>query len=213
MSNGEASELIRMVNILHCTDKVRNFAIQVFAAAKKLKKIDSYKSEDIIASCLFMSIRVNGEACTDRMIIAELSLNREEFSKCYKFIRRNISKKFKSRVKTATASDFLSKWRRLLGMSRGEISRAEEIAEQLRNHPKFVSRQTNTIAATAIYIACEEHGETRSYEVLSNVARLDSSTIRSTIKIYKAFCVPTAPKLPLVCVKLEPTDASTVQTK
>ncbi len=178
-------EIIRNSKLLQCTESVQVSAFRIFEEAKsKIAHLNKHGITYISAACLWIAIQNQGEPFTDRTIVCKLGLDGKQFANCLKSMRRKMGQHF-TRYRSVDPLSYLNRWRREMEMSKEEFGCAESLIPKIKSMWKFASRQSNTIAATAAFLAFEQTGFPRSYDRVAKIACIDSSTLRATVKIYQ----------------------------
>lgn len=138
------------------------------------------RSNDAIASaCLYIACRQEKVPRTFKEICAVSKISTKEIGRCFK----KILKALNTRVDAIGTGDFMSRFCAKLGLSNVVQRAATQIARKAVEIDMVAGRSPISVAAAAIYMACQASADKRSPKEIGDIAGVADVTIRQSYKL------------------------------
>ncbi|XP_015791881.1 transcription initiation factor IIB [Tetranychus urticae] len=182
MSSSERSLLNGFKEISDMADKI-NLAKTIVERANLLFKqvhdsrTTKGRSNDAIASaCLYISCRQEGVPRTFKEICAVSKVSKKEIGRCFKLILKALE----TNVDTITTGDFMVRFCSNLGLSSAIQKAATHIARKAVELDIVPGRSPISVAAAAIYMACQD---SKTPKEIGDIAGVAEVTIRQSYRL------------------------------
>lgn len=141
------------------------------------------RSNDAIASaCLYIACRQEGVPRTFKEIVAVSTVSKKEIGRCFKLI---IKAHDTPKMDAITSTDFMNRFCGTLGLARDVQRAATTIAKRAVDLDLVPGRSPITVAAAAIYMACQASSDKKSQREISEIAGVAEVTIKQSYKLMR----------------------------
>ena len=181
-------EIKEMAERLSADQSIISSAQHIFHTVHKNKLIKGRSNNAIIAACLFIACRQQSVPRTFKEIsgVTNSTTTIKDIGRCYKIIRKALvsTNTNASGISSATTSDLIDRFCSKLNLPKEVKKLADYIVNKINDIPNLTSRSPNSLAAAAIFMACDLTGNSqlRTAEEIGRICGAAENTIKQTIK-------------------------------
>ena len=136
-------------------------------------------TEATAAACLYIACRQEDVPRTFKEIVAVSAVKKTKIQRCY----QNILKNFNTEMKVRSAEDYLARFCGNLALSREVEILATRVASKVEEFNLLPGRSPLSVAAAAIYLACQVSQGTRSQAEIAERTGVSASAISASYKL------------------------------
>ena len=136
-------------------------------------------TEATAAACLYIACRQEDVPRTFKEIVAVSEAKKTKIQRCF----QNILKNFNTDLKITSAEDYLARFCGNLSLSREVEILATRVVSKVEEFNLLPGRSPLSVAAAALYLACQVSQETRSQAEIAERTGVSASAISSSYKL------------------------------
>uniref|UniRef100_T1J3B7 Transcription initiation factor IIB n=1 Tax=Strigamia maritima TaxID=126957 RepID=T1J3B7_STRMM len=172
---GEIASMANRINLEKIiVDRANSLYKQVLNNTKIMKA--KGRNDAVYSSCLYLACRQEEVPRSFKEICAVSNVSKKQIGKCFKLILRALE----TTVGTVTTDDFMSRFCGNLGLSRAVQRVASSIAKKAVELKIASGKSSISIAAAAIYLACQASADKTTRKEIADVAGVAETTIQQT---------------------------------
>ncbi|XP_074604978.1 transcription factor IIB [Brevipalpus obovatus] len=172
-------EISNMADRINLTKTIQDRANALFKQVHDGKGLRGRSNDAIASACLYIACRQEGVPRTFKEICAVSKVSKKEIGRCFKLILKALE----TNVELITTGDFMSRFCSNLGLPSKVQKAATHIARRAVDLDVVPGRSPISVAAAAIYMACQE---SKTPKEIGDVAGVAEITIRQSFKLMKA---------------------------
>lgn len=181
-------EIKEMAERLSADQSIISSAQHIFHTVQKNKLIKGRSNNAIIAACMFMACRQQSVPRTFKEISAVTggATGTKDIGRCFKIIRKALgASTTTSGLITSASYDLIDRFCSKLNLPKEVKKLADYIANKVNDVATLTSRSPNSLAAAAIFMACDLTGNStlRTAEEIGRTCGAAENTIKQTIKL------------------------------
>lgn len=174
-------EINSMADRINLPRTITDRAAATFKQVHDGKSLKGRSNDAIASACLYIACRQEGVPRSFKEICAISKVPKKEIGRCFKLILKTLE----TSLDLITTGDFMSRFFSNLTLSSQIQRTASCIAKRAVEMDIVAGRSPISVAAAAIYMACQASEEKRSQREIGDIAGVAEVTIKQSYKLMR----------------------------
>ena len=170
-----SNELYRFQDRLSVPDAVAEKAAYIYRKALENGLVRGRSASAVMAASMYAACREAGAVKTFYDVVIATNIRRKDVTKYYRMLVINLGLK----VPIPSPAQYVPKVADLVGVSDDIRQYAIEILKKAEKHRFTAGKDPMALAATAIYISCNDHGKPKTQAEISEAAKIGTVVLRT----------------------------------
>ena len=169
-----SNELYKFQDRLNVPDAVAEKAAYIYRKALENGLVRGRAASAVMAAAMYAACRESGVVKTFYDVVIATNIRRKYVTKYYRMLVSNLDLK----VPIISPTQYVPKITDLVGVSDDIRQYAIEILKKAEKHGFTAGKDPMALAATAIYISCNDYGKPKTQTEISEAAKIATVTLR-----------------------------------